>query len=58
MGAHPDWLTITPDGKYLYVAVAGDDATVVIDNDTMTVVDTIAVGAVPKRVVAGTLSTR
>ena len=38
VGSHPDWLTITPDGKSLYVAVAGDDETVVVDNKTMTVV--------------------
>ena len=56
VGNHPDWLTITPDSKSLYVAVAGDDVTVVVDIETMAVVETIPVGAVPKRVVAGILS--
>ena len=56
VGLHPDWLTITPDGKSLYVAVAGADVTVVVDIETMAVVETIPVGAVPKRVVAGILS--
>ena len=56
VGPHPDWLTITPDGKSLYVAVAGADVTVVVDIKTMTVVETIPVGAVPKRVLAGMLS--
>ena len=55
VGQHPDWLAITPDGKSLYVAVAGEDVTVVVDNKTMTVVDRIPVGAVPKRNVAGRL---
>lgn len=58
VGSHPDWLAMTPDGKRLYVALAGDDETAVIDTETMTVVDRIAVGNVPKRVVAGVLATR
>ena len=56
VGPHPDWLTITPDGGSLYVAVAGADVTVVVDIETMSVIETIPVGAVPKRVVAGFLS--
>jgi YVTN family beta-propeller protein len=55
VGLHPDWLTIPPDGKSLYVAVAGDDTTVVVDNKTMEVVKRIAVGAVPKRNTSGVL---
>ena len=58
VGSHPDWLAITPDGKSLYVALAGDDVTAVVDTATMTVVDRIAVGSVPKRNIAGVLSTR
>jgi YVTN family beta-propeller protein len=58
VGSHPDWLAMTPDGKQLYVALAGEDVTAVIDTETMAVVDRIAVGAVPKRVVAGVLATR
>jgi YVTN family beta-propeller protein len=55
VGEHPDWIAITPDGKSTYVALAGDDTTVVVDNKTLKVVDRIRVGAVPKRVVAGVL---
>jgi YVTN family beta-propeller protein len=55
VGSHPEWLTIPPDGKNLYVAIAGDDAVVVVDNQTMTVVKTIPVGAVPKRNTSGVL---
>jgi YVTN family beta-propeller protein len=55
VGLHPEWLTIPPDGRNLYVAVAGDDATVVVDNRTLQVVKRIPVGNVPKRIVSGTL---
>ena len=55
VGLHPDWLTIPPDGKCLYVGVAGEDKTVVVDNRTMNVVATIPVGSVPKRNVSGKL---
>jgi YVTN family beta-propeller protein len=57
VGSHPEWLTIPPDGKNLYVAAAGDDAVVVVDNQTMKVVKTIPVGAVPKRNTSGMLHT-
>jgi YVTN family beta-propeller protein len=58
VGPHPEWLTIPPDGKDLYVAVAGKDATVVVDNNTMQVVACIPVGAVPKRNTSGLLRTK
>ncbi len=57
VGSHPDWLAMTPDGKKLFVALAGDDETAVIDTESMTVTDRIHVGNVPKRVVAGVLAT-
>jgi YVTN family beta-propeller protein len=57
VGLHPDWLAIPPDGKNLYVAVAGDDTTVVVDNATMEVIARIPVGFVPKRVAAGMIAT-
>ncbi len=56
VGSHPDWLTIPPDGKYVYVANAGDDTTAVVDSKTMSVVKTIPVGAVPKRNTSGILA--
>jgi YVTN family beta-propeller protein len=55
VGSHPDWLSIPPDGRHVYVAVAGDDTTVVVDNKTLKVVKTIPVGSVPKRVTSGLL---
>ena len=57
VGSHPEWLTIPPDGKTLYVAVAGKDATVAVDIKTMKVVATIPVGFVPKRITSGMLQT-
>jgi YVTN family beta-propeller protein len=57
VGLHPEWLTIPPDGKNLYVAVAGKDATVVVDTKTMKVVAEIPVGSVPKRNGSGLLQT-
>jgi YVTN family beta-propeller protein len=58
VGSHPDWLTIPPDGKCLYVALAGADETVVVDNKTMKVVKRIPVGFVPKRNTSGALATK
>lgn len=57
VGSHPEWLTIPPDGKNLYVAIAGEDAVVVVDNKTLNVVKKIPVGAVPKRNTSGMLQT-
>ena len=57
VGSHPEWLTIPPAGRNVYVAVAGDDAVVVVDNQTMEVVKKIPVGAVPKRNASGMLRT-
>lgn len=57
VGSHPEWLTIPPDGKNLYVAIAGEDEVAVVDNRTMKVVKTIPVGAVPKRNTSGMLRT-
>ncbi len=57
VGLLPEWLTIPPDGRNLYVAVAGNDVTVVVDNRTMKVVKTIPVGSVPKRNTSGMMRT-
>ena len=56
VGSHPEWLTVPPDGKSLYVGCAGTDSTNVIDLKTRTVVRTIPVGYVPKRNTSGMLS--
>jgi YVTN family beta-propeller protein len=53
VGSHPEWLTIPPDGKNMYVGCAGADATDVIDLKKMQVIAHIPVGAVPKRNTSG-----
>jgi len=58
VGSHPEWMTIPPDGKSLYIACAGDNMTVVVDNKTMDVVAKIPVGQVPKRNDSGMLQTQ
>jgi YVTN family beta-propeller protein len=43
------WLTFAPDGKTCYVAVRGHDEVAVVDTATKKVMDRIAVGKAPKR---------
>jgi len=49
VGEVPDWLTITPDGKMVYVANAGSNTVSAIDAVTRKEVVRIPVGEVPKR---------
>jgi YVTN family beta-propeller protein len=49
VGGHPEWITLTPDGKRAYVAAAGDNAVTVVDTATLKEVARIPVGQVPKR---------
>ncbi len=49
VGSHPDWLTMTPDGRYLYSANAGSNDVSVIDTKAMKEIARIKVGQVPKR---------
>ena len=51
VGSHPDWLTFSPDSKYVYVGNAGSNSTSVVDVQAMTEIAQIPVGQVPKRVV-------
>jgi YVTN family beta-propeller protein len=48
-GQHPEWITLTPDGKRAYVAAAGDNAVSVVDTATLKEIARIPVGQVPKR---------
>ena len=48
-GIDPNWVTLTPDGKTAYVAVAGSNFVSAIDIASMKQVARIAVGQVPKR---------
>ncbi|MGE0816057.1 MAG: hypothetical protein AB7O28_23325 [Vicinamibacterales bacterium] len=49
VGQHPEWVTFTPDGKYIYVAAAGDNMVFVVDAVALKEVARIPVGNVPKR---------
>jgi YVTN family beta-propeller protein len=49
VGQHPEWFTFTPDGKFCYVAAAGDNSVTVVDVNAIKVVAHIPVGQVPKR---------
>jgi YVTN family beta-propeller protein len=50
IGAVPNWVTFTPDGKTLYVSNAGLRSVSAIDTKTMALIATIPVGEVPKRI--------
>jgi len=58
VGQHPEWVTFTPDGRYVYVAAAGDNMTFAIDTRTLKEVARIPVGQVPKRNATAVLQTR
>ena len=49
ISAVPEWVTFTPDGKYLYVSNAGLRSVSVIDAPAKKLVKVIPVGEVPKR---------
>jgi YVTN family beta-propeller protein len=49
VGQHPEWVTFTPDGRFVYIAAAGDNAVFAVDAVTMKEVARIPVGQVPKR---------
>ncbi|HEX9580642.1 MAG TPA: beta-propeller fold lactonase family protein [Gemmatimonadales bacterium] len=49
VGHHPDWLTMTPDGRYLYAANAGSNDVSVVDTRAMKEIARVRVGQVPKR---------
>ena len=49
VGIVPDWLTFTPDSKYLYVANAHSNTVSVVDVASREEVKVIPVGQVPKR---------
>lgn len=58
VGQHPEWVTQTPDGKYVYIAAAGDNQVFVVEAATLKVVTRVPVGQVPKRNATATLRVR
>lgn len=55
VGVVPDWLTFTPDSRYLYVANAHSNTVSVVDVAAREEVEVIEVGQVPKRNITATL---
>jgi YVTN family beta-propeller protein len=49
VGSHPDWLTFSPDSRFVYVANGGSDEVSVLDVAAVKEIKRIAVGAAPKR---------
>jgi YVTN family beta-propeller protein len=49
VGLIPDWLTFTPDSKFVYVANTGTNDVSVVDTQAMKEVTRIPVGQAPKR---------
>ncbi len=58
VGHHPEWVSLTPDGKTAYIAAAGDNAVSVVDLATMKETAHIPVGQVPKRNTTAKMATR
>ena len=51
VGDHPDWLTFTPDSRFVYVANAASNSVSAVDIASRKEVARIKVGQVPKRVI-------
>ena len=49
VGPTANWITPTPDSRYMYVAISGSDHTVVVDLQKRAVVNRIKTGARPAR---------
>ena len=50
IGAIPNWVTFTPDGKTLYISNAGLRSVSAIDTQSAKLIGTVEVGEVPKRI--------
>jgi YVTN family beta-propeller protein len=54
-GIDPNWITLTPDGKHAYIAIAGSNFVSAIDIASMKQIARIPVGQVPKRNITAVL---
>tara|TARA_B100001179_G_C18313947_1_gene285068 strand:- start:71 stop:550 length:480 start_codon:yes stop_codon:yes gene_type:complete len=50
VGPAANWMSPTPDSKWMYVAVSGADYTVAVDLEKLEIVARMTVGAGPKRI--------
>jgi YVTN family beta-propeller protein len=55
VGKRPDWVTFTPDSKFIYIATEPSDSVTVIDVATIKEVTRIPVGDGPKRNITAVL---
>ena len=51
LGGRPDWVTFTPDSKYVYISTENRDVVVVLDVASRKEVTKVKVGRAPKRVI-------
>ena len=52
VGRGPDWMTFLPDGSRCYVSNAGSNSVSVIETASRKDITRIAVGKIPKRIIA------
>jgi YVTN family beta-propeller protein len=50
VGPTANWMTSTPDSRYMYVAVSGSDKTIAIDLETREIIAEMTTGARPARI--------
>ncbi|HEX7280776.1 MAG TPA: YncE family protein [Vicinamibacterales bacterium] len=50
VGPSANWMTPTPDSKYMYVAISGADHTIAVELKTLSIVAKIKTGARPARI--------
>ena len=50
VGPSANWITSTPDSRYMYVAVSGADHTLAVDLESLEIVAKIKTGARPARI--------
>jgi YVTN family beta-propeller protein len=55
VGQHPEWVTFTPDSRFVYIGAAGDNLTFAVNVQTLKEVARIPVGQVPKRIATAIL---
>ena len=53
VGPTANWMTSTPDSRYMYVAISGSDQTIAIDLQTHEIVARMTTGARPARIDVG-----
>ena len=54
-GSHPDWLSFSPDSRFVYVANGGSDDVSIVEIETLKEIVRLPVGSSPKRNIAARL---